>query len=155
RVRRPAAVQAFPGLSEGPLLVALAVAGPQFDGGAVGGGRSGHVEAQAGLDAGDGAVGVDVPLLVGAAAAGPDIDLGAGAGPVVEGIQALGAAVDGELAGGPGPGLVGAAVAGPDLGGGAVGLGGAGDVQALARSNPVDGTGEAAATASSVAGRAG
>ena len=53
-------------LSEGPLLVAAAVARPELDQGAVGGGGSGHVQAQARLDAGDGAVGVDVPLLIGA-----------------------------------------------------------------------------------------
>src|SRR4051812_36987128 len=47
----------------GPSLVALAVAVPQFDRGAVAGGGTGDVEAQSGLDAGDGAVGVEVPLL--------------------------------------------------------------------------------------------
>ena len=47
-----------------PLLVGAAVAGPEGGPGAVGGAGGVGVEAQSGLDAGDGAVGVDVPLLV-------------------------------------------------------------------------------------------
>src|SRR5215467_1248257 len=106
----------LPFLPEGPLLVGLAVARPQFDQGAVGGARAGHVQAQAGLRAGDGAVGVDRPLLVRPAVAGPDLHLGARRGLVVEGVQALLAApaVDGEPAGGEGPDLVAGAAAGPD-----------------------------------------
>src|SRR5690349_15429784 len=59
-------------LSESPLLVALSVAGPQLNLGAVGGSGARDVKAQSGLDTGDGAVGVDVPLLVGLPVAGPD-----------------------------------------------------------------------------------
>src|SRR4051812_2084054 len=52
-------------LAEGPLLVGLAVAGPELDQGAVGGGGAGHVETEPGLHADDGAVGIDRPLLIG------------------------------------------------------------------------------------------
>src|SRR4051794_36569108 len=61
----------------GPALVAAAVARPQRDGRAVGRPLTGHVQTQARLDAGDGAVGVDPPLLVGPTGAGPDPDPGA------------------------------------------------------------------------------
>src|SRR5581483_211641 len=131
----------LPSLPEGPLLVGLAVAGPQLGQGAVGGAGAGDVQAQPGLDAGDGAVGVEVPLLVGLAVAGPDLHLRAGCGLVVEGVQAhlAATAVHGELASGSvGPDLVGPAVAGPDVQLGARGGGGAGHVQALARAHRVD-----------------
>src|SRR5689334_16350366 len=100
--------------SEAPLLVVAVVAGPELGQGAVGGGAAGDVEAEAGLGAGDGAVGVDVPLLVGGAGAVPDDDSGAVGGALVGGVEAF-VAVDGELfAGGVGPALVGAVVAVPD-----------------------------------------
>src|SRR5581483_7110966 len=95
------------------------VAGPQFDEGAVGGGCPGDVQAQAGLDAGDRSVGVDVPLLVGSAVTVRDLHRGTG--------------------GGAGPGLVGPAVAVPDLHLGAGGPRSVGHVQAPARTQPVDG----------------
>src|ERR1022692_624658 len=86
-----------PGLTEGPLLVGLAVARPQLGQGAVGGARARDVQAQSGLDAGDGAVGVELPLLVGAAVTGPDLHLRARRGLVVIGVHAhlAAAAVDG------------------------------------------------------------
>jgi hypothetical protein len=105
------------------LLVGLAVAGPDVGQSAVGGARTGHVEAQSRLDAGDGVVGVELPLLIRPAVAVPDLDLRARNGLVVEDVQALRAAVDGELVrGGVRPDLVERAVAGPDVQLGAVGL---------------------------------
>src|SRR5947209_6261006 len=92
--------------SRGPLLVARAGAGGELDQGAVGGGGSGDVEAEPGLDPGDGAVRVRGPLLVGLAVAVPDDDLGARAGALAAGVQAAGAVVDGQLTGARvGPGL--------------------------------------------------
>ena len=55
-----------------PLLVALAVARPQDDPGAVGRARPVDVQAQTGLDAGDRPVGVLPPLLARLSAARPD-----------------------------------------------------------------------------------
>src|ERR1035438_6088467 len=126
----------LPFFPEGPLLVGLAVAGPQLNQGAVARASPGHVQAQPGLHAGDGAVGVELPLLVRPAVAGPDLHLGARRGLVVEGVQALlaAAAVDGELpGGGGGPDLVAAACASPDVQLGAVDLRRVRHVQALAR----------------------
>src|SRR5688500_9776867 len=57
-----------------PALVVAAVAGEDIDQGAVRGALADDIEAQAGLDADDGAVGVDAPLLVRAAVAAPDAD---------------------------------------------------------------------------------
>src|SRR6185369_6814588 len=105
-----------------------AVAGPQLQRSAVDvAGRdvaTGHVQAQAGLNAGDGAVRVQPPLLVGASVAGPDLNLGARGGLVVVRVQALGAGIDAQFArGGRSPRLVGAAVAVVDLHRRTVGLG--------------------------------
>src|SRR3954453_19980508 len=61
----------------GPLLVARAVTGPEDQQGAVGGSGAVRAQAQAGLHAGDRAVGVQVPLLVGPAIAVPDEHPGA------------------------------------------------------------------------------
>src|SRR6185437_6550040 len=72
-----------------PLLVAAAVAGPQLDQRAVGGAGPGHVQAQPGLDTGDGAVGVDGPLLVRAAVARPDVQLSTRGGTEVGHVQAF------------------------------------------------------------------
>src|SRR6478609_7449741 len=122
------------GSAELPLLVALPVAGPQLDEGAVGRRGSADIQAEARLDAGDGAVGVARPLLVGLPVAGPDDRPGAVGGALGVGVEAqlAAAGVDRQLAGGRGgPGLVGPAGAGVDLGLGAAGGAGARDVQAL------------------------
>src|SRR6185312_13456267 len=95
------------------------------------------------LDAGDGAVGVEVPLLVALAVAGPDVDFGAVGGAVAVGVEAVGGAVDGEgelSGGGVGPVLVGLAVAVVDLLLGAAGGRGVRVVQALARTHRVQRT---------------
>src|SRR4051794_29936232 len=90
--------------AEGPLLVVGAGAGGELEWGAVGGGGSGDVEAEPGLDAGDGSVGVERPLLVVLTVAVPDDDLGTGARPPSVGVEAPRAVVDGQLAGaGVGP----------------------------------------------------
>src|SRR6185437_5701835 len=109
------------GSGDGPLLVGAAVAGPQFELGAVGGVGSGVVEALAGG-------GVDelpvfgLPLLVGAAGALPQLDQGAVGGAGAGDVHAL--AVNLQRAVGlDGPGLVGAAVAVPHLDLGTVGGG--------------------------------
>src|SRR3954453_14382971 len=108
-------VSRAPGSVARPLLIAAAVAGPQLQQGAVGRSGAGGVQAQAGLGAGDRAVGVERPLLVAAAVATPDVDLGAGARAAARGVQA-GAAVDPQFTGrGAGPLLVAAAVAVPQL----------------------------------------
>src|SRR5688572_8011391 len=58
-----------------PALVGAAVAGPEDDGGAVGGGGAVDVKAQGGeADAADRAVAVERPLLVVGAVAVPDLD---------------------------------------------------------------------------------
>src|SRR5919198_1282828 len=75
-------------LSKGPLLVAAAAAGPQLDLCAVGGAGAGDVQAQSGLDTGDGAVRVEGPLLVGAAVAGPGDHRCAVGGAPAGGVQA-------------------------------------------------------------------
>src|SRR5581483_10836778 len=73
------------------------------------------VQAQPGLHAGDGAVGVDVPLLVGLAVAVPDDDRGAVAGALPASVKAI-AAVHLQLLGrGQGPALARAARAVPQL----------------------------------------
>jgi hypothetical protein len=54
------------------VLVRAAVAVPDLDLGAVGGALAGHVQAQAGAHADDGAVGVDGPAPVGAGVAVAD-----------------------------------------------------------------------------------
>src|SRR4051812_26296522 len=72
-----------------PLLVGPAVAGPKNDLGAIGGGGTVRVQAQPGLDAGDGAVSVEIPLLVGLPVAVPDDDIGAVAGALAVRVQAL------------------------------------------------------------------
>src|SRR3954453_20286905 len=82
-------------LAERPLLVAAAVAGPQFDRRAVGGGSAGDVQAQPGLAARDRAVGVDGPLLVALAVAGPGHDFRAGAGALAGRVEAEGRAAEG------------------------------------------------------------
>src|SRR5689334_17182056 len=115
--------------AQGPLLVGLAVAGPQLQLGAVGGGGAAGVETQPGLDAGDGAVGVEVPLLVGLAVAVPDDDGGAVAGASAVGVQTL-VTGEHELPVGVGPALVGGAGAVKQLGLGAVGGGAARHVDA-------------------------
>src|SRR3954451_13921218 len=79
------------------------------------------IQAQAGLHAGDTAVGVDVPLLVGLAVAVPDDHLRAVARPLPVGVEALVAVHLQLLAGGVGPALRGAARAVPQLHLGAVG----------------------------------
>src|SRR3954471_1397160 len=89
-----------------PLLVGAAVAGPDLDLGAVGGGAAGHVEAQPRLHAGDRAVAVDVPLLVGAAVTVVDVDPRARRGRLAVHVQALAADPDELLRRGVGPGLV-------------------------------------------------
>src|SRR5690606_25250187 len=95
----------------GPALVVAAPAGVDLDRGAVA--AAGGVQAEAGLDADDGSVGVQGPLLVVAAPAAVDLDPGAVAGPC--GVQAL-VAVDPELARcGVLPLLVRAAMAVPQL----------------------------------------
>src|SRR6185312_5385439 len=109
------------------------------------------------LDAGDGAVGVEVPLLVALAVAGPDVDFGAVGGAVAVGVEAVGGAVDGEgelSGGGVGPVLVGLAVAVVDLLLGAAGGGGVRVVQALARTHRVQRTTRTAG-ATATAGAAG
>lgn len=113
-----------------PLLVGLTVAGPQDDPGAVGGAGRVGVEAQSGLRACDGAVGVDGPLLVGLAVAVPDDDGGAVGGAASVGVQAL-RAVHGRLVRrGVGPRLVGRSGAVVELSLHAVGGAGVRDVEA-------------------------
>src|SRR3954471_10720726 len=72
-----------------PLLVGSAVAGPEDDLCAVGGGGPGGIAAQPGLHSGDRAVGVDVPLLVGLTVAVPDDDRGTVGGSPGRGVEAL------------------------------------------------------------------
>src|SRR5690606_41416506 len=116
---RSGADDAGPGASaELPALVGTAVAGPQDHRGAVGGGGALHVQAQARLEAGDGAVGVEFPALVGAAVAFPQDRRGAVAHAVVLGVKApaRAAGVDAQLSRrGVRPPLALAAVACPDL----------------------------------------
>src|SRR5439155_24165837 len=90
-----------------PLLVAAAVAGPDLDRGAVGGRRTGHVEAESGLDAHDRAVGVEPPLLVRSAVAVPDRDDRTRRGGVAEHVHALAAVHLERAVGQLGPLLVG------------------------------------------------
>src|SRR6185437_16209515 len=79
------------GSGDGPLLVGAAVAGPQFELGAVGGAGAGDVHALAvNLQR---AVGLDGPGLVGAAVAVPHLDLGAVGGGLTVVVDALGAVV--------------------------------------------------------------
>src|SRR5579875_2049011 len=117
-------------LLPGPLLVGAAIAGPDLDRSAVGGACPGHIETQTGLNADDGAVGVEVPLLVSATVAVPDLHAGASSGGVIGHVETL-IAVDLQLTVGEvGPLLIGAAVAVPDLQQGAIGGGQIGDIQA-------------------------
>src|SRR5579875_2987222 len=76
-------------LLPGPLLVGAAVAGPDLDRSAVGGACPGHIETQTGLNADDGAVGVEVPLLVSATVAVPDLHAGASSGGVIGHVETL------------------------------------------------------------------
>src|ERR1022692_341317 len=96
-----------------PLLIGTAVAGPDVELGAVGGGESRVVEALAGHRVRQRAVQC-LPLLVRATVAGPQLDQGAvgRAGP--GDIHALAAQIDRAVAG-EGPALRGAAVAVPHL----------------------------------------
>src|SRR5579872_1831887 len=115
----PPALRPLHSSSKVPLLVGAAVTGPQLHEGAVGGAGPGHIQAQPGLHAGDGAVGVESPPLVGPAVTRPDVHLGPRTGLVAVGVQAhlAAAAVDGQLPrGGLGPDLVRPAVAVPDIG---------------------------------------
>src|SRR3954454_10664998 len=99
--------------AQGPLLVGAVEALPELDLGAVGGAERAGVQAEPGLHAGDGAVGVDVPLLVVLAVAVPDDRGGAVGRAASGGVQTL-VAVDLQLlARGDRPPLVGAAVAVP------------------------------------------
>src|SRR4051794_36611969 len=84
----------------GPSLVRGRGAGPQQHGGSVGGQVVVDVETQAGLDAPDGAVGVDRPLLVGTPVAVPDLRLRAGGG-VDRGVETLAERLDGLAGEGP------------------------------------------------------
>src|SRR4051812_35167216 len=72
----------------GPLLVDAAVAVPEDQLRAFGGGRAGVVEASAGDRVAVAAV-VRLPLLVGAAVAVPDLDPGAVGGTAAGGVEAL------------------------------------------------------------------
>src|SRR3990170_1141135 len=72
-----------------PSLVGLAVAGPEDQPRPVRGGGLVDVQAQSGVDVGDGAVGVEGPLLVVLPVAGPDDHLGAVGGALVVGVEAL------------------------------------------------------------------
>ena len=99
-----------------PPLVRLAVAGPQRDGGSVGGLRTGDVQAQPGLVAGDRAVGVGPEPLVGPAIAGPDLQPGARRRLAVDRVQALRVSEGAQLTRrGEDPRLIGLPVAVPDL----------------------------------------
>src|SRR4051794_2617785 len=117
-------------LAYAPLLVGAAVAGPELEQRAVRGPVPAGVEAQPGLDAGDGAVGVDVPLLVGAGVAVPDDRRGAVGRSLAGGVQAL-AGHDELLARREAPPLVRPALAVPEPRLGAVGR--VGDVDAATR----------------------
>src|SRR3954470_21268924 len=128
----------------GPQLVAAAVAGPQDHRRVVGRPGAARVEAQARLDAGDGAVGVDGPLLAGLAVAVRDARPGSLR---VRGVEALAAVHLQLLSGRQRPLLVGAAVAVPQRQLAAVGLGLARDVQAAARVEVAQRAGGAAAGA--------
>src|SRR5918996_166662 len=75
--------------SQGPFLAGRAVAARQDHSGPVGGGAAGGRQAQSRLDAGDGAVGVEVPLLVRAGVAVPDDGPGAGGSAGALGVKAL------------------------------------------------------------------
>src|SRR5882724_4340056 len=128
-------------LSERPLLIAAAVAGPQLGQRPVGGAPTAHVQAEPRLHTGDRAVGVECPLLVRLAVAGPDLHLGARRGLVVVGVQAQlrTPAVDRQLVRrGVRPDLVDPAVAVPDLRPRSQGRGRVRHVEALARADRVD-----------------
>ena len=116
-----------------PLLVGLAVAGPQDDLRAVGGGGAGGVQAQPGLHTGDRAVGVDVPLLVGLTVAVPDDHLGAVGTTLAVRVQTLTAEHLQLAARRVGPGLVRLTTAVPQLHLRAVRGGGVGHIQAATR----------------------
>src|SRR5690348_15155776 len=119
----------------GPLLVVLAVAGPDDDLAAVGGAVVVDVEALVRAHGGDAAVGVEAPLLVVLAVAVPDDHAAAVGGRRAVDVEAL-VAVDPQLTGaGGGPLLVALAVAVPDLRLRAVGLRHPGDVQAPPRAH--------------------
>src|SRR4029078_11158585 len=95
--------------AQAPLLVSAAVAGPQDDLRAVGGGGAVGIDAQSRLDVRDGAVGVEVPLLVDPAVAVPDDDHGAIGRARPGRVQTLVADPGQLLASGVGPPLVRAA----------------------------------------------
>ncbi len=123
---------------QAPLLVALTVAAPQDQLGAVPRALTAGVQAEPGLHAGDGAVRVDVPLLVGLAVAVPDDRLGAIARALAGGVEAR-AAVDRQLlARGGRPALTRPAVAVPQLNLGPPGGARVRDVDAPARLRPHD-----------------
>ena len=103
------------GLLPGPLLVAAAVAGPDLRCGAVGGASAGHIEAEAGPDTNDSAVGVEGPLLVAAIVAVPDLHPGAWRRGEAWHVEALVAVYLQLTVGQSGPLLVAAAAAVPDL----------------------------------------
>src|ERR1051326_8152421 len=100
---------------QGPLLVGLAVAGPENDLRTVRGTGPVGVHAQSRLDTGDGAVGVHVPLLVGLAVAVPDDYRRAVGRTLTVGVQALVAEHHQLLARRVGPPLVAVAAAVPQL----------------------------------------
>src|SRR6185295_11693725 len=100
--------------------------------GAVGRSSAVGVQAQPGLDSGDGAVGVDVPLLVRLAVAVPDDHGGTVGRTTTAGVQTLVAEQRELPAGGTRPTLVGVAVAVEQLHLSAVGGAGVGIVDAPA-----------------------
>ncbi len=142
------------GLLPGPLLVAAAAAGPDLHCGTVGGAGTGHIQAEAGLAADDGTVGVKGPLLVTAAITVVDLHPGPRRRSMTRHVKAL-VAVHLQLpVGEGGPLLVAAAVAVPDLQQRAVGCGRPWHIQAPIRAHSPQNSGRtttaaAAAIASS------
>src|SRR5579884_554893 len=98
-----------------PLLIATTVAGPDLDGGAVGGALPGHIQTQPGLHPNHRAIAVEGPLLVRPPVAVPDLHTSTCRPVVVEHVEAL-VAIDLQLAVGERrPLLVAAPIAVPDV----------------------------------------
>src|SRR5437667_9874668 len=130
-----------------PLLVAVAVAGPDLHCGTVGGASSSHVEAEAGLATDDAAIGVEGPLLIGTTVAVVDLHPGACCRGVIRDVEALVAVHLQLTVGQGGPLLIGTAVAVPDLQQSAVGRGLTWHVQASVRSHTAQNSSRTASTA--------